>query len=419
MPDATTLFLLTTDYPLATGEEFIENEIGHLSRRFDRIVVVATQTRPGDTVTRQVPSNVEVLTAGHVRPSGAAMLPMIGSGLRHLPRGAVDRRSLRDPRVLALDALFEGRARDAADELLAQLPGLRLEPGSHAVVYSFWFHVTARVAMLLAEDLRARGVVVDRLVSRAHRYDLYESEAPYGHIPERRLLLEAFDEVCPVSEQGARALLEPWPQYEAKVHTRHLGTVDPGETVHCSREPFRIVSCSRLADVKRMDRMPVILAGLRSRGIDATWIHMGDGPGMPAVKQAVRDAGMQSHVELRGHVPNAGIIPAERELRPACLINLSASEGLPVSMMEAGSLGIPVVATDVGGVSEIVHDKVNGRLIPAEFSGDEAIDALAWLAGLSPEAYDGVCRSARSGWESGFDQAVVYPAFCEEVLGAD
>lgn len=416
MADATTLFLLTTDYPLATGEEFIENEIAHLARRFERIIVVATQTAPGDVITRQVPENVSVLTAGKPRPTGAAMAPVIAEGLRHLPRNALGRRSV-DPRVLALDALFEGRARRTADELLAQLPGLRLEPGSHAVVYSFWFHVPARVAIILADDLRARGVVVDRLVSRAYRYDLYENEAKYQHIPQRRVLLDAFDAVCPVSDQGSRALLDSWPGYSAKVRTRHLGTVDPGETVRCSREPFRIISCSRLADVKRMDRMPAILAGLRAKGVYAVWTHMGDGPGMPAVRDAVRAAGVEDFVDLRGHVPNAQVIDLERELRPSCLINLSISEGLPVSMMEAGSLGIPVVATDVGGVAEIVHDRGNGRLLPADFTDAQAIEALAWLAGLDQDSYDEVCTIARRSWESGFDQAVVYPAFCSEVLG--
>ncbi len=412
------LFLLTNSYPLAKGEEFIENEIDELAARFQRVIVVATQTRPGDVVTRPVPGNVEIVTAGGPRPTGRAALLSALRGLVRLPRNSWSRDLLSPPRRLGLEAMFEDHARTTEAELLAELPALRLRPGSHAVVYSYWFLDTARVAMLLAADLRARGVVVDRLVSRAHGYDLYPERSPLGHLPERRVLLEGFDAICPVSEQGRRAMLSDWPQYAEKLHTHHLGTVDPGEPAACSREPFHIVSCASLLPVKRMTRMPEILAELRGRGIDARWTHIGAGPQMTAVEEAARNAGVSGQVGLLGHVGHDEILGKERDLHPSCLINLSSSEGVPVSMMEAASLGIPIIGTDVGGVSEIVTDCVNGRLIAPDFTDSQAADALGWLAGLPDDDYRDVCRASRRIWQSNYDQAVVYPRFCTEVLGA-
>lgn len=415
-PSATTLFLLTNAFPFGRGEEFIENEIGHLSRAFDRVVVAAIQTRPGDTQTRTVPGNVEVIRAGGPRPSGRdAVLPML-RGLPRLPRGSFTREALRRPRLLALDALFEQHCRDTADDLLTRIPGLRLEPGSHAVVYAYWFLDTARVATLLAADLEARGVVVDRVVSRAHRYDLYEERRADKHLPERRLLLESLSAVCPVSEMGSRKLRAQWPATASKVHTHYLGTVEPSGPAACSREPFHILSCSFLSPVKRVDRIPAILSGLRSRGVDAVWTHLGDGQELGAVRDAVRSAGLEEVVDLRGHVPNTEIVETEREVGPTCFLNLSSSEGLPVSMMEVASLGIPIIATDVGGVAEIVEDGVNGRLLTADFSDDQAVDALVWLAELDQNAYDDVCAASRSTWERHFNETVVYPEFCRGVL---
>ena len=413
-----TLFLVTNSYPLGTGEDFIENEIGDLAERFGRVVVVAVQTRPGDVITRPVPGNVEVIRAGGPRPAGRAALLAAARGLAHLPRGSWNRDTLRDPRRLGLEAMFEEHARDTEADLLAQLPALGLRPGSHAVVYSYWFLDTARVAMLLAADLRARGVVVDRLVSRAHGYDLYPERAPYGHLPQRERLVAAFDAVCPVSEQGTRTLRSGWPGYAGKIGTHHLGTADPGVTADCSREPFHIVSCAYLVPVKRMTRMPGVLAELRGRGVDARWTHLGGGPQTEAVREAAASAGVRDAVELRGDVPHEQILQIERGLRPSCLINLSASEGLPVSMMEATSLGIPIIGTDVGGVSEIVTDTVNGRLIAPDFTDSQAADALGWLAGLPDDDYRDVCRASRRIWQTDYDQAVVYPRFCAEALGA-
>ncbi|MEE8868833.1 MAG: glycosyltransferase [Acidipropionibacterium acidipropionici] len=420
MPDPRTLFLLTNVYPLSKGEEFIENEIEHLSRSFHRVIIVATQTLPGDVITRPVPDNVEVVTAGKPRPSGRAMAPGIAAGLRKLPLAVLSQDTLRHPSAIAVDALFEQRARASADELLGKLPALNMRPGSHVVIYSFWFHTAARVGMLLAGDLRARGVVVDKLVSRAHGYDLYENRNRFGHLPERRLLLDAYDAVRPVSDQGTRALHTTWPRYAGEVSTCHLGTVDPGRQADCSREPFHIISCAFLIPVKQMTRMPGVLAELRSRGVDARWTHLGGGPDteVDALRQAVHAAGVDEFTSLLGHIPNADVVDTECGLRPSCLINLSASEGLPVSMMEATSLGIPIIGTDVGGVSEIVTDTVNGRLIAPDFTDSQAADALGWLAGLPDDDYRDVCRASRRIWQSDYDQAVVYPRFCAEVLGS-
>lgn len=416
MPEPT-LFLLTNSYPLAKGEEFIENEIDELAERFGRVVVVATQTRPGDVATRPVPDNVEVLTAGGPRPTGRAALLAAARGLARLPRSSWTRDLLRPPRRLGLEAMFEDHARATAADLLSRIPALELEPGSHAVVYSYWFLDTARVAMLLAADLRARGVVVDKLVSRAHGYDLYPERSPLGHLPERRLLLDAFDAVCPISQQGRQTLTAGWPRYAAKITTHHLGTADPGAPAACSREPFHIVSCSYLLPVKRMTRMPGVLAELRSRGVDARWTHIGGGPQTEAVREAARDAGVADAIDLRGHVGHDEILETERLLHPSCLVNLSSSEGVPVSMMEAASLGIPIIGTDVGGVSEIIDDGVNGRLVPADFTDGQAADALQGLAKLSDDDYTTQCAAARRTWERDFNRAVVYPRFCVETLG--
>lgn len=58
------------------------------------------------------------------------------------------------------------------------------------------------------------------------------------------------------------------------------------------------------------------------------------------------------------------------------LVNVSETEGIPVSIMEAGSYGIPAIATDVGGTHEIVHDGLNGLLLKKDFSDEELLNAI-------------------------------------------
>ena len=407
------VFLLTNVFPYAKGEEFLENEIGHLAAGFDRVVIVATQTPPDATQTRQVPDNCTVLRAGSPRPSGLRALRGVARGLPSVLRRAG--RAPGHPGKLATESLFEARAQDSMSELGCKLDGLRLGAEDEVVVYSYWFHVTARVGMLLAGELRSRGVPVAKLVSRAHRYDLYPEESPFGHIPERRLLLEAFDEVHPVSDHGTALLRRQFPQYAPKVTTRRLGTRDPGASVQCQQDPAMVVSCSFVLPVKRVTRIPEILLRAATAGTDISWTHFGSGDQWDQVRELADLTLDEGTAHFPGYVANSQLPDRYRELRPLAFLNVSESEGVPVSIMEAIALGIPVVATDVGGVGEIVHDGVNGYLLPKDFADEQATEALLALVHADPGQYQQFCRASRARWEEAFNEATVYPAFVEEL----
>ncbi|MGA4506763.1 glycosyltransferase [Propionibacteriaceae bacterium G1746] len=424
MPRA--VVLLTNVFPFHKGEEFLENEIGHLAAGFDRVVIVATQVPADASQTRTVPDNCTVLRAGGPRPTGLAAATTVARGALHVLRRGPGGAPLH-PGKVATESLFEGRAQQSMRELAPQLDALGLGSFEQVVVYSYWLHVTARVGMLLADELRRRGVAVGKLVSRAHRYDLYPEESPFGHVPERGLLLGAYDEVHPVSDHGTALLQRTWPRFAPKVTTRRLGTRDPGAPVECRQQPARVVSCSFVVPVKRVDRIPGILAGLEG---GVAWTHYGSagqgsagqgsaGQGTGDLLDQVRTEAEQTlgpgHADLPGYVANAELADRYRELRPVAFLNVSESEGVPVSIMEVIALGIPVVATDVGGVGEIVIDGVNGYLLPKDFEDAQAASALNALVTAPPERYAEICRAARARWEEAFNEAVVYPAFVQEL----
>ena len=407
------VFLLTNVFPFAKGEEFLENEIGHLAAGFDQVVIIATQMAADATQTRAVPDNCTVLRAGAPRPGGAAAAAMVARGLpRTLRRlGQVPLH----PGKVAAESLFEARAQASLASLAPQLDGLRISADDRVVIYSYWFHVTARVGMLLAERLRGRGIPVAKLVSRAHRYDLYPEESPFNHLPERRLLLDAFDEVHPVSDHGTDLLRRSYPRYAPKVTTRRLGTKDPGAPVDCQQDPPHVVSCSFVHPVKRVDRIPAILCQAGQGANDIGWTHFGSGEQLDEVKDLAGQTLGPGLVDFPGYVANAELPSHYRALRPVAFVNVSESEGVPVSIMEVIALGIPVVATDVGGVGEIVHHGVNGYLLPREFTDLEAASALNALITASTDEYQRFCRDARGRWEAEFNEATVYPEFVAQL----
>jgi len=95
-------------------------------------------------------------------------------------------------------------------------------------------------------------------------------------------------------------------------------------------------------------------------------------------------------------------------------INVSETEGIPVSIMEAQSAGIPVLATNVGGTSEIV-DQENGFLVPNDF-GVENISSLIidYLNSDSSIIYTKRVKSYEN-WNKNYNAQKNYSLFEKEI----
>ena len=79
-----------------------------------------------------------------------------------------------------------------------------------------------------------------------------------------------------------------------------------------------------------------------------------------------------------GLIPNTEVVGVYQKHPPSLFINVSESEGIPVSIMEALSCGLPIIATDVGGISEIVDDHV-GVLVDKDFVFNDISNAISEL----------------------------------------
>jgi glycosyltransferase involved in cell wall biosynthesis len=92
-------------------------------------------------------------------------------------------------------------------------------------------------------------------------------------------------------------------------------------------------------------------------------VVIGDGPARDDVEDEVRRLGLDDVVELRGAQPPAAVAAALRDADVFCLPTFA--EGLPVSLMEAMAVGVPVVTTFISGIPELVVDGDTGWVVPA------------------------------------------------------
>jgi glycosyltransferase involved in cell wall biosynthesis len=136
--------------------------------------------------------------------------------------------------------------------------------------------------------------------------------------------------------------------------------VDPGGfpvgEAHSGRP--RLVTVGRLAAPKDAVTLVRALSALRGRSFEAVFV--GDGPDRPAVEEEVRRLGLESVVELLGERDDVPELLATADV----FVLSSHSEGLPLSILEAMATGLPVVASNVGGVSEVVVEGDTGLLVP-------------------------------------------------------
>ncbi|HEX5224496.1 MAG TPA: glycosyltransferase family 4 protein [Solirubrobacteraceae bacterium] len=143
-----------------------------------------------------------------------------------------------------------------------------------------------------------------------------------------------------------------------------------------SRPVRRLLSVGRLDREKNPLLLLDIVAELRSH--DSAWRLevVGDGPMRGELERRIGERGLAGAVALHGYLPIDGELP-ELYAAADAFLHVSWTEGVPQVLLEAFAAGLPVVATDVGGVASAVRDAA--LLVPP---GDAAaaVDAVERLA---------------------------------------
>ena len=158
----------------------------------------------------------------------------------------------------------------------------------------------------------------------------------------------------------------------------------------------------RLDPVKSLETLIQAMATVRSRCPDTMLVLVGDGPEQPRLAGEVRRLGLGAVVTFAGYRPDV------RRIMPAfdVYVNASTTEGISLTILEAMSAGLPVIATAVGGTPEIVVEGKTGLLVPARHATALAEAILAVKSRPDGGAHLGVNGRARVVSEFSFDRMV-------------
>jgi colanic acid/amylovoran biosynthesis glycosyltransferase len=402
------LLVLTASYPFTVAAEqtFLEPEIQHYRGRFEQIVLVP-QLAQGNQVS--VPDGIQVDTS---LADGLQSMGRLSLFVRGLFSWRFYRELLIYPRLLLAPlrilrmALTCGRVEYMAGWFKRQLPAT-VEPVP-TVIYSFWLDAS----VLAAGIFRERGGRAT-IVARAHGWDLYAQRHSPAHIPLQLETIALANHVAPDSFAGTTYLQQKYPKYADKIRSALLGTDDPGFRTAASTDGVvRIVSCSFLVEVKRVNLLVVGIAALAGfhKGLSIEWTHFGGGPLLDDIR-ALCESLLPSQVQwrLQGNVDTRFIYDWYRAHPVDVFINVSSSEGTPVSIMEAISCSIPVIATSVGGNKEIVNDSL-GQLISADPKPEEIALAIESVC-FDEHRLEKLKRGSYEQWSKNYSAEKNYQTF--------
>lgn len=280
----------------------------------------------------------------------------------------------------------------------------------NTIFYSYWWEELNIIVILL----KLRGEINNsRIVTRTHGFDLYV-ERQNKFIALRGLQLFYTDEIYTISQNGENYLKNKYKAHKNKVNNFYLGIKDHGFSLKpFNKEVFQIVSVSDFRDVKRVWLIPEILKHLN---IKVKWTHIGGGKGFDEFAKQLNEMDFPYGVqyELKGFINNDDLFNLYQHNTFDLFLNVSSYEGLPVSIMEAISVGIPAMATNVGGTNEIVNERT-GILIERDFEPSVVAEKLEHYASYLRKN-ELMRTSARDFWKRNFLSEINNNVFIKHLL---
>tara|TARA_R110002072_G_scaffold30097_2_gene94343 strand:+ start:67067 stop:68314 length:1248 start_codon:yes stop_codon:yes gene_type:complete len=384
------LVLLTQKYPFESGEEFLATELIHLEQAFDRVIVIPTAVRD----------------FSHPRPTGANTQVRIVKN----PESAKGIAIAFISRLFQTLSLLSSELNKSGWNLkllkyyfyhipfalqIKSIISKELESAGEFVLYSYWMDTNAFAASLLKNENPEIKLVV-----KSHGGDLYNERQPSGGVAFRETVYAVADSLIFISEHGYNYASTHYPSYSSKMKVYRLGVEDSSISPNLDfPEPFQIVSCSSLIPLKRVN---LIAKVLNNCSVPICWTHFGgEDLAISAMNNSLPKLRNDLEIKWKGKVRNEEIQSFYANEPIDLLINLSSTEGIPVSMMEAISFGIPVFANDVGGISEVVQC-ATGELIPDGLSTTEIASHLDQFLLSGKTRNDNFRTGVRRFWEQNY-----------------
>lgn len=397
-----TLLLFTGAFPYGKrGEPFLENEIIYLANCFETIYIFPRQR---SKESRLLPSNVKIIDILIIPPFKILKQPLknILSALISIFKEALQAKK-------GINYILNIRhfiyiwieARKLSINLENWLINNQI---INPLFYTYWSDTS-----LLACSLLSKEDANIKIISRAHGFDLYNDRNIGSIVPFRNYKYKRVINIYCISQHGQNYLKLNLPNtLHNKLKLSYLGITPPSRVVNKPITDISvIVSVAIMQKFKRISLIPEVL---RSINTPIHWVHFGDGEEYELLKEKVKNMPTHIKITLMGQKKNSEILEFYYKNQVSLFLSLSTSEGLPVSMIEAISFGIPIMAININGVPEIVT-KHTGVLLDLDENIKNIASKLEFVINNDP--FDK--KEIKNFYSTHFNAELNYATFANEI----
>lgn len=394
------LIILSSSFPIGQKEPFLETEYKYLKNSFARIhfIVNYTENVSQKLKTHLDPDSITTLKTSkqkdYTKILTSILNPTTFKEIYNILKNSEPKHWLMSIKIAIISYNNAKLISKKIQEIITE------KSLNNVLLYSYWADDSA-VAIAMTEN----PSIISK-ITRTHGWDLYPKVHQTPYLPYRTLIQRKLNYIFPISSKGIEIIKEDWKVPTTNVQTMRLGVPSRNLTNQKKSNQFTIVSCSNIIPLKRVD---FIAKAIMSLTLPVQWFHFGSGKEQFKIEEIIASNTIHK-IELKGHISNDDLIMFYEKTKIDLFINCSTTEGIPVSIMEAMSMGIPVIATNVGGTSEIVNNE-NGILLSANPSPQEIAAAITSFYEMSDDEYAYYSNNAYQTWDEKYNAEKNYKAF--------
>lgn len=400
--------IITSFFPFYPGEQFLETEVLYWSTRH-ALQVTIMPLSTGTKVRREMPGNILLDLSLCEQKSIVEKIKVIIKSFVSLELYEIICHE--KPRNTRLICLIESYANYllSLHKINASMVGRLSEPD--ICIYTYW-------NVNFTHALQSLKSFYDfKLISRIHRSDLYEESRKSNYIPLKRYFSSNIDEVHVLTESAKKYMINRYNYKDKEIKISRLGVENRNIRTYSSNDKnyIHLLSCSYVVQVKRLDKIvnAIYEINLKNPNKKIKWTHIGSGCLQSEIQKLAEKKLMNVDFNFLGDMKNENVFSFYKSTEIDVFINASESEGVPVSIMEAMSCHIPVIAPDVGGVSDIINHGENGKLLSPDCEVSEIVSALKDFQFFKSKL---VRENARNTYLIKFNAELNYNKFIDKVV---
>ena len=421
------LVILVSDYPNPHGEPFLENELKIISNDFHKIYIIPKLFQ------KRIREDSNHFSNNLFLPDNAIVVPLspIKNGLfsklkylftlkfiKEILKVVVKHKVKLSFSIIRLVLYYLESATLIEGNLLKLIMSYNLDR-NETIYYSYWCDEGTLALSSLKRKKR-----INYFVTRLHGWDVYFERHKQRFLPFREVIFNNATFVFPISNNARSYIIERKLIFNTeKIITSRLGVneLKPHNRILKNNNEIYLLTISHINKVKRLDRLIDALCQIND--FNVVWNHIGWG--YPELELEFKKQINQNllkkrniKVNLLGEFTKNQVANFLQQNRTDVLINCSENEGIPVSMMEAFSAGIPAIAFDVGGIPEIISNGKSGLLLKNDLGNhsQQLIEAITFFLKMPIDEYLVFSKHAREDWELKYNINTNYKYFSNILL---